>query len=517
MSKLGGSRTEANLRTAFAIESQASRRFLYFAQQADVEGHPETAALFRAVAEGESGHAIGHLDFLAEIGDPATGLPIGDTEENLAAAAAGEEAEAETVYPGFAETARDEGFDEIAEWMESLGRAEAHYAKRFSEALDALKQPGSVTRSGARRYSGWTTTSSETNPPSTQSKVAEHGGWPGLLATLIDGRDLTRPAAEAAMAEILAGQATPAQIAGLLVALRAKGETVDELTGFASAMVEAAEPLAVDRRAVDIVGTGGSEHRRRHALNVSTMASVVAASAGVVICKHGNRKASSTSGSFDFLEALGVAIEIGPRQLEVCVDEVGLGFAFARTFHPAMRFAGPVRAELGIPTVFNLLGPLANPGRVSRQVVGVSSPERAALMAEALQSLGSVSAWVVAGAGGLDELSTGGDSLVFEVSPDAIEERVIGPGSLGIPPADLADLAGGSAEANAAIFERLLRGELGPYRDVVVLNAAAAVVVAGEAPDLPSGLVACRSAIDDGRALAKLDQLRVVSNRLHTT
>lgn len=346
--------------------------------------------------------------------------------------------------------------------------------------------------------------------------MADHGGWSGLLAKLIDGRDLTRPEAEAAMAEILAGQATESQIAGLLVALRVKGETVDELTGFASAMADAAEPLAVDRRAVDIVGTGGSEHRRRHALNVSTMASVVAASAGAVICKHGNRKASSTSGSFDFLEALGVSIEIGPRQLEACVEEVGLGFAFARNFHPAMRFAGPVRAELGIPTVFNLLGPLAHPGRVSRQVVGVSSPERAAVMAQALQALGSVSAWVVAGADGLDELSIGGESVVFEVSPQTIEERVIRPRSLGIPQADLSDLVGGSAEANVAIFERLLRGESGPYREIVALNAAAALVVAGEASDLPAGLAACRSAIDDGRAMAKLEQLRVVTKRLNT-
>ncbi|MGB5759079.1 MAG: anthranilate phosphoribosyltransferase [Acidimicrobiales bacterium] len=346
--------------------------------------------------------------------------------------------------------------------------------------------------------------------------MADHGGWSGLLAKLIDGRDLTRPQAEAAMAEILTGQATESQIAGLLVALRAKGETVDELTGFATAMADAAEPLAVDRRAVDIVGTGGSEHRRRHALNVSTMASVVAASAGAVICKHGNRKASSTSGSFDFLEALGVSIEIGPRQLEACVDEVGLGFAFARNFHPAMRFAGPVRAELGIPTVFNLLGPLAHPGRVARQVVGVSSPERAALMARALQALGSISAWVVAGADGLDELSIGGESVVYEVSPQAIEERVIRPQSLGIPQADLSGLVGGSAEDNVAIFERLLRGDSGPYREIVALNAAAALVVAGEVSDLPAGLAACRSAIDDGRAMTKLEQLRVVTRRLNS-
>ncbi|MGI9598861.1 MAG: anthranilate phosphoribosyltransferase [Acidimicrobiales bacterium] len=344
--------------------------------------------------------------------------------------------------------------------------------------------------------------------------MADHGGWSGLLGPLTDGVDLTRPQAEAAMTEILAGQATDAQIAGLLVGLKAKGETVQELTGFATAMADAAEPLSVDRRAIDIVGTGGSGHRRRHALNVSTMASIVAASAGAIVCKHGNRRASSTSGSFDFLEALGVAIELDPRQLERCVEEVGLGFAFARSFHPAMRFAGPVRAELGIPTVFNLLGPLANPARVTRQVVGVSSPERAEAMAEVLLSLGSESAWVVSGADGLDELSTTGDSVVYRVARDGITPDRVALGPLGIAEATLGDLAGGSAEQNVAIFNRILAGESGPHRDIVVLNAGAGLVVAGESAAIEDGVDLAVSAIESGRAGAKLEQLVETTNRL---
>lgn len=344
--------------------------------------------------------------------------------------------------------------------------------------------------------------------------VAAHGGWPGLLGPLTEGRDLTRAQAEAAMADIFAGRATPAQIAGLLVALQAKGETVEEITGFAIAMADAAEPLEVDERAIDIVGTGGSTHRRHHALNVSTMASVVAASAGALVCKHGNRRASSTSGSFDFLEALGLAIELSPRQLEACISEIGIGFAFARTFHPAMRFAGPVRSELGIPTVFNYLGPLANPGRVTRQVIGVSSPERARCIAEVLQELGSASAWVVSGADGLDELSISGDSVVFTVGPDGVDRTVVSLASLDLSPVPLEDLAGGDADSNRRIFEGILSGQAGPHRDIVALNAAAGLVVAGLASGLEQGLESARQAIDGGAAATKLQQLRQVTNRL---
>lgn len=316
------------------------------------------------------------------------------------------------------------------------------------------------------------------------------------------------------MTEILSGAATPVQIASMLVGLQAKGDTVEELTGFVTAMLAASEPLTVSPEAIDIVGTGGSDHRRRHALNVSTMASIVAASAGAVVCKHGNRKASSTSGSFDFLDALGLSIELGPKELEACVAETGVGFAFAKAYHPAMRFAGPVRVELGIPTVFNTLGPLANPARVVRQVVGVSSPERARLVAEVLVATGSQSAMVVAGHGGLDELSTTGPSVAVFASPHGTSEETVELAALGITPVTLEQLAGGSAVDNVAIFDRILGGESGPYRDIVQLNAAAGLVVSGLSADLAEGMNHAGAAIDDGRTAKKLNQLRDVTNRL---
>jgi anthranilate phosphoribosyltransferase len=345
--------------------------------------------------------------------------------------------------------------------------------------------------------------------------VAAHGGWPTLLSTLIAGSDLSQAEAEAAMTDILAGIATQSQIAGLLVGLKAKGEeSVAELTGFATAMLAAAEPLTVDERAIDIVGTGGSDHRRRHALNVSTMACLVAAAAGAVICKHGNRKASSTSGSSDFLEALGIPIDLGPAQLQECVERVGIGFAFARRYHPAVRFAGPVRVELGVPTAFNLLGPMANPARVTRQLIGVASPERAGVMAEVLVALGLKSAWVVSGAGGLDELSTIGDSVVYRVQGGVVQRGDVALEPLGLEPASLDQLAGGSAEDNLSIFRRILAGQPGPHRDIVVLNAGAALVVAGLADDIAEGIGKAAAAIDDGRTDAKLNELVTVANQL---
>lgn len=351
----------------------------------------------------------------------------------------------------------------------------------------------------------------------TESALAEFGGWSSLISTLTDGQDLTRPQAEAAMTEILGGNASPVQIASMLVGLRSKGETAEELTGFVTAMLEASEPLQVDDSAIDIVGTGGSDHRRRHALNVSTMASIVAASAGAIVCKHGNRKASSTSGSFDFLDALGIAIELGPRELETCVAEIGIGFAFARAYHPAMRFAGPVRVELGIPTVFNTLGPLANPARVVRQVVGVSSPERARLVAEVLVATGSQSAMVIAGHDGLDELSTTGDSVSVSAGPSGTKEEVVNLAELGIDTVTLDQLIGGSAVDNVAIFDGILGGTPGPYRDIVLLNAAAGLVVAGKAEGLGAGLEAAAAAVDSGRTANKLAELRTVTNRLATS
>ncbi len=346
------------------------------------------------------------------------------------------------------------------------------------------------------------------------SAVEADGGWPKLLRQLSSGQDLDRSTAEAAMTDILAGRTSPIHIAALLVGLKAKGETVDELVGLATAMRAAAEPLTVPAGTIDIVGTGGSAHRRSHALNVSTMASIVAASAGATVCKHGNRRASSTSGSFDFLEALGVAIELGPKDLEVCIEEVGLGFAFARSFHPAMRFAGPVRAELGIPTTFNLLGPLANPGRVSRQVIGVASVATAELLAETLRALDATSTWVVAGADGLDELSTTGDSVAHIVTPTGVSVERIEIEALGLERTSLDELVGGSPAENVSVFHEILAGTPGPHRDIVLLNAAAGLVVADRVETLADGLDLAARAVDDGRSTHTLERLISVTNRL---
>ncbi len=340
--------------------------------------------------------------------------------------------------------------------------------------------------------------------------------WTHLLGRLADGQDLARVEAHAAMTDILAGRATPARIAGLIVALRLKGETPEELTGMVDAMFEAAEPLVVPAGAIDIVGTGGSPHRRRHALNVSTMASIVAASAGAVVCKHGNRRASSTSGSFDFLEAVGLHAELGPEALARCVAATGAGFAFARIYHPAMRHAAPVRAELGIPTVFNLLGPLANPGRVRRYLLGTSTPELAELIAGVLANLGAERSWVVAGSGGIDELAITGPSTVFEVTPDGVRRFELNPVDAGLAVAgSLESVAGGSPDDNAGVFRALLDGSLtGPKRDIVLLNAGAGLLVAGVAASLPEGVEAAAAAVDDGRAGAKLAELVQVSSEL---
>ncbi len=341
------------------------------------------------------------------------------------------------------------------------------------------------------------------------SAVEEFDGWASILGTVCNGDDLSREAAASAMTDILSGSATSAQIAGLIVGLRMKGETIEEMTGLALSMLEASESLNIPDSALDIVGTGGSPHRRSHALNVSTMACFIASAAGAVVCKHGNRKASSTSGSFDFLEAIGVGIDIPSDQVEKCVSDIGIGFAFARAFHPAMRFAGPVRAELGIPTVFNVMGPLAHPGRVKRQVIGTATEDLAAKMAPVLKNLGTELAWVVTGAGGLDELTLTGPSLVFEVSSEGIERFELAPEDAGLASIDSADeLAGGSPEQNAKIFEAILDGsETGAKRDIVVLNAAAGLRVAGLAGDIGEGVELSLAAISDGSAAQKVAEL----------
>jgi len=341
------------------------------------------------------------------------------------------------------------------------------------------------------------------------------GGWRAVLLALTSGRDLTADEGRAAMTEILAGAATDAQIAAYIVALRMKGEAVDEVAGMVEAMLEASDPITIPAEAaplVDIVGTGGGPTRRHNALNVSTMACFVVAGAGVHICKHGNRKATSTSGSFDLLEALGVAIDLDGAGVTRCVVEAGLGFCFARAFHPAMRHAGPVRAELGIPTVFNFIGPLSNPARIDRQVIGVNDPAMAPTVIGVLQQRGAPRAMVVHGHDGMDELTITGRSTVWEIRDGDVQHYDLDPRDLGIEVIDLDQIAGGDAAANAAIAHRVFAGEAGPHRDIVTLNAAAGLLVGGVVDDLAAGLAQARQSIDSGGAAAALDRLVAVSN-----
>jgi len=333
------------------------------------------------------------------------------------------------------------------------------------------------------------------------------GGWSDLLGTLTAGQDIGSDRARAALDVVLAGEATPAQIAALIVALRMKGETIDELVGMVDSMLDAAAPLHLPEETIDIVGMGGAPSRREHALNVSTMASVVAAAAGATVCKHGNRKASSTSGSFDLLEALGVAIDLDGPGVERCVERAGVGFCFARTFHPAMRHAGPVRAELGIPTVFNVLGPLSHPGRVTRQVVGVSDPQLLDRIAAVLAARNVTHAWVVHGSGALDEVTTTGTTDVREVRDGDVRSFAVDPEDVGISRVSAGALAGGDAATNATIFGAVLDGEPSAAADIVVLNAAAGLVVGSVVDTLAEGVEAARSAIADGRAASTLARL----------
>jgi anthranilate phosphoribosyltransferase len=343
--------------------------------------------------------------------------------------------------------------------------------------------------------------------------LTDLGGWPAVLGPLLAGRDLTTDQAHAAMAEILDGNATPAQLAAFVVALRMKGESVDELTGLLAAMLAAAELVPLDDeqrdRAVDIVGTGGD---RSHTINVSTLASLVVAGAGVPVFKHGNRAASSSCGSADLLEELGVTIELTPSGVASCLTSAGVAFCFAPRFHPALRHAGPSRRELGIPTAFNILGPMANPGRVRRMVVGVADPSMAERMLGVLGNHGAVRVLVVHGDDGLDELTTTSRSRVWQLHEGEIRQATIDPASLGLAPSTPDALRGGDRARNAELARAVLRGERGPHRDVVVLNAAAGLVVAGAAPDLEAGLVVAGEVLDDGRAATALERLVAASS-----
>ncbi len=344
---------------------------------------------------------------------------------------------------------------------------------------------------------------------------ADLGGWPGVLGRIMSGESLAEDEAAAVVGAVLDGAATPSQTAALLVALRMKGESVAEMTGLVKAMLAHAVPLQVDGDVVDVVGTGGD---RLSSINVSTLAACIAAGAGARVCKHGNRAASSSVGTADVLEALGVAVSLGPRGVARCVEEVGMGFCFAPRYHPAMRHAAPVRPELGVPTVLNFLGPLANPARVRRQLVGVSDPKMAPKMAEVLGSNGSLHAMVVHADDGLDELSVTSPSTVTEVvaAPDApggylLRSFRLEPESLGIARSPMRELRGGDAAYNARVIRRVLEGERSARRDIGVLNAAAALVVAGRAERLGDAMAQASDALDSGRALAVLEGLARVS------
>ena len=313
------------------------------------------------------------------------------------------------------------------------------------------------------------------------------------------------------MGSIMEGEASPAQIGAFLVALRAKGETADEVAGCAEAMralVLAVRPARDDL--VDVVGTGGDGSRT---FNISTTAAIVAAAAGAAVAKHGNRAVSSVSGSADVLEALGFELEQSPERIAESIDTLGFGFMFAPAHHPAMRYAAPVRRELGTRTIFNVLGPLTNPAGARAGVFGVYSPDVARTVADALAVLDSRRAFVVHGAGGIDELSPAGPNLVFEVVGGAVHERTIDPRELGIEPCDPAELVGGTPEENARTARDVLAGARGPKRDAVLLNAAGAIAAAGRAEDLREGLALAVEAIDSGAAARRLEDLAAFSRQ----
>lgn len=326
------------------------------------------------------------------------------------------------------------------------------------------------------------------------------------IARLVERQSLTAEEAEAVMGQIMRGEATPAQIGGFLVALRMKGETVEEITGFARAMRNHALRVRASRvPLVDTCGTGGD---RSGTFNISTVTAFVVAGAGLPVAKHGNRSVSSHCGSADVLEALGIRLDLGPEEVARCINEVGVGFLFAPRFHPAMKHALGPRREMGIRTVFNILGPLANPAGAQVQVLGVYDASLTGMVATVLEALGCQAAFVVHGTGGLDELTITGPNVVAQVQNGSVRTFVLDPlEDLGLPRAPLSSLRGGTADENAAIVRSVLQGERGPRRDVVLLNAAAALVAGGLAADMREGLLLAARSIDSGAALEKLESL----------
>jgi anthranilate phosphoribosyltransferase len=329
--------------------------------------------------------------------------------------------------------------------------------------------------------------------------------WPDAIGRLLRREDLPSEVIEQVMSTILSGDATDAQIAAFAVGLRAKGETPAELATLVQTMLRFAEHVELDGDGGPLIDTCGTGGDRAGTVNVSTMAALVAAAAGARVAKHGGRAASSQCGSADVLEALGVVIDLGPAGVARSVQEVGIGFCFAQRFHSAMRFAAPVRRELGTPTTFNFLGPLANPAGATRRTIGVSDPAMAARVVSTLAELGVERALVFYGHDGLDELTVTTTSTVHELRDGHITVYDIDPKAFGIPPADLHALAGGDAAGNADAVHKTLAGASGPIRDIVSLNAAAALLVADLVPDLASGVARAGEILDDGAAADTLE------------
>lgn len=335
--------------------------------------------------------------------------------------------------------------------------------------------------------------------------------FPTLIDKLMRREDLSSEEAAAAMGEIMSGRAADAQIAGFLIGLAMKGERATEIVGLARTM--RAEAVALSRRYEGVFDTCGTGGDRSGTFNISSCAALVVAACGVPVAKHGNRSVSSLSGSADVFEALGVKVTAPAAVVERCLADAGIGFFFAPTFHPSMRYAGPTRRALGVRTAFNLLGPLTNPAGARRQIVGVPRPDLTELLARALLLLGSERAWVVHGADGIDEISTAGYTKISECRDGAVRTFYLHPSDVGLPKAGPGALLGGSASENAAIITRVLEGQRGPARDVVVVNAGAALFVSGSAASIEDGMKAAGEAIDRGAARATLERLVALSQQ----
>ena len=329
-----------------------------------------------------------------------------------------------------------------------------------------------------------------------------------------DGHDLSMSETETAMNEIMSGEATPAQIAAFITALRIKGETAEEIAGCAKIMQQNA--LQVNPKRTDVVDTCGTGGDASGTFNISTTVAFVVAGTGLGVAKHGNRSITSKCGSADLMEALGIKISLAPEQVAQCVDEVGIGFCFAPAFHPAMKYATPVRQEIGLRTVFNVLGPLANPARAKRQLIGVYSENLTETIADVLRALKSERAFVVHGADGLDELSTTGVNRVSELKDGQVISYKIDPEELGIAKASLQDLLGGTLDENAQITRKILNGDSGPKRDIVLLNAAAVLIAGGKAKDFKEGIMIATESIDNSAALKKIDELAKMSQSFNS-